>query len=86
MSERMEVKAELDLTMSDDQNCFRRSPRFSVERDAKLTVCNNSGEKQTNKVKNKRGDNSACVSFLIGDPIPDDEARRRWPYRYQNKR
>lgn len=22
------------------------------------------------------------VSFLIGDPVPDEEARRRWPWRY----
>ncbi|KMT16724.1 hypothetical protein BVRB_3g050080 [Beta vulgaris subsp. vulgaris] len=77
--------------MWDHQNIHRRSPRLSEEgggkRGAKLTDCHNSGEKQTNNgQKMKKRDNSSSVSFLIGDPIPDDEARRRWPYRYQNKR
>ncbi|XP_021762072.1 DNA (cytosine-5)-methyltransferase CMT2-like isoform X1 [Chenopodium quinoa] len=78
-----------DLKNSDDPMNHRKSPRLSVEgggkRDAKLTDCHGSGDKQTNKIKKKKG-NSACVSFLIGDPIPDEEARRRWPYRYMNKR
>lgn len=78
---------ESDLTNSDDPELHRSSPRLSVEkRDAKLTDFHSSGDKQINNKKKKTRSNPACVSFLIGDPIPDDEARRRWPYRYQNKR
>ncbi|XP_057541333.1 DNA (cytosine-5)-methyltransferase CMT3-like isoform X2 [Amaranthus tricolor] len=86
--------ANSDLTMSDDLNIRRRSPRLSVggdKGDVNIKDCQSSGEKQTNnnspKTKNKRGNyKGGCVSFLIGDPISNDEARRRWPYRYQNKR
>ena len=85
--------ANSDLTMSDDLNIRRRSPRLSVggdKGDVNIKDCQSSGEKQTNnnspKTKNKRGNyKGGCVSFLIGDPISNDEARRRWPYRYQNK-
>ncbi|XP_059624964.1 DNA (cytosine-5)-methyltransferase CMT2-like isoform X2 [Cornus florida] len=33
----------------------------------------------------KKGKGSGVVSVLIGDPVPDDEARQRWPWRYQKK-
>lgn len=87
----MEVEGEMDLTMSDDPKSCRKSPRLSVQvgakRGANLTDCHKSGDKQSNnnKMLKKKNKRDSCVSFLIGDPIPDDEARRRWPYRYQNK-
>ncbi|XP_057971701.1 DNA (cytosine-5)-methyltransferase CMT2-like isoform X2 [Malania oleifera] len=28
---------------------------------------------------------SAFMPFFAGDPVPDDEARRRWPWRYQEQ-
>ncbi|XP_056694557.1 DNA (cytosine-5)-methyltransferase CMT2 isoform X1 [Spinacia oleracea] len=78
-----------ELSPSADPVSHRKSPRLSAEgggkRDAKLTDSHSSCDKQSNKIKkNKRGKSDKCVSFLIGDPIPDDEARRRWPFRYSN--
>ncbi|KAK9732478.1 hypothetical protein RND81_04G002600 [Saponaria officinalis] len=69
--------------MSNDPMSHRRSPRFCVtpsqNSPTKLTNSNSA----TNKSSKSRSSNA---SFFIGDPIPDDEARLRWPYRYQNKR
>ncbi|KAH9612714.1 hypothetical protein KSS87_000484 [Heliosperma pusillum] len=64
--------------MSSDPMSDRRSPRFSTPGNAKLTACKNNNT--------RRSSNASSVSFFIGDPIPDQDARRRWPYRYQNKR
>ncbi|KAJ8427935.1 hypothetical protein Cgig2_023311 [Carnegiea gigantea] len=65
----------------------RRSPRLCSNSDSNS---NSHSEQELgshchakSKHKHKK---TKCVSFLIGDPIPDDEARRRWPYRYHNKR
>lgn len=41
----------------------------------------------TKKKKNGKGSSSNREdSFFIGDPVPDDEARVRWPWRYEEKK
>nr|XP_043640111.1 DNA (cytosine-5)-methyltransferase CMT2-like isoform X2 [Erigeron canadensis] len=65
----------------------RRSPR--------LVGCSNSGKgipvnsDKTPVKKKQKVEAVSCsvseVSFFIGDPVPDDEARRRWPWRYHSQ-
>lgn len=81
--------------MSENQGSVRRSPRFGVNdlnckrnNNGKLTPCKSNKKQKTGDKdgeKRKSGRKLTSTSSLIGDPIPDDEARRRWPYRYQNK-
>ncbi|KAK3004967.1 hypothetical protein RJ639_018409 [Escallonia herrerae] len=76
------------VTMS-DQSSFRRSPRL-LGNGGKCTS-GKRGDKSLKKPskappkKQKTSQWNDVVSFLIGDPVPDKEARRRWPWRYQEK-
>ncbi|OVA18480.1 Chromo domain/shadow [Macleaya cordata] len=87
------------MTMSDEK-CFRRSPRFSstpppppppplsngtrksVRKADNPLESENSAEKRPPK---KQIRSSVSVSFFIGDPIPVEEAKKRWPWRYGEK-
>ncbi|GMH28180.1 hypothetical protein Nepgr_030023 [Nepenthes gracilis] len=86
-----------DLAMS-EQRCARRSPRLCVDQvnrnsnNGGLNDCDNLIEKKPNKKveehhasKKQKREESEVVSLLIGDPIPDSEARSRWPHRYKNQ-
>ncbi|CAK9172480.1 unnamed protein product [Ilex paraguariensis] len=64
------------ISSSQTQSSCRRSPRLLVngqEPPAKK-------QKIPESWKNK-GKGSGIVSFFIGDPVPEDEARQRWPWR-----
>ncbi|KAL7183406.1 hypothetical protein ACSBR2_025750 [Camellia fascicularis] len=76
-------------TMS-NLNSLRRSPRLRTDRESnggKSVEKPNSSKKQkmSDSSKKKKRNSSDVVSFLIGDPVPDEEARRRWPWRYMNE-
>ncbi|KAK2972840.1 hypothetical protein RJ640_028368 [Escallonia rubra] len=73
------------VTMS-DQSSFRRSPRL-LENGGECTTGDKSSKKPSKAPpkKQKTSQSNDVVSFLIGDPVPDEEARRRWPWRYQEK-
>ncbi|KAK4384758.1 DNA (cytosine-5)-methyltransferase CMT2 [Sesamum angolense] len=75
-----------DLRSSASQ-CPRRSPRLvenaggdSTAEQINSAKLNGFTEKSPPSKKRKSGKK---VSFFIGDPIPEDEARRRWPWRYE---
>ncbi|GAB4858193.1 hypothetical protein Ancab_009590 [Ancistrocladus abbreviatus] len=78
-----------------EQRCVRKSPRLSVNQvicNGGLIKCKTFAEKQPNKKKNttpssskKKKKEELEVSFLIGEPVPEDEARRAWPYRYHDQ-
>ncbi|THG09868.1 hypothetical protein TEA_008687 [Camellia sinensis var. sinensis] len=76
-------------TMS-NLNSLRRSPRLRTDQESnggKSLEKPNSSKKQkmSDSSKKKKRNSSDVVSFLIGDPVPDEEARRRWPWRYMNE-
>ncbi|KAL7610992.1 hypothetical protein Lser_V15G11030 [Lactuca serriola] len=69
------------------------SGQISRRRSPRLIDCNNGGTDSSfdfnNLPKKKKARTTEPfsslpnnVSFLIGDPVPDEEARRRWPWRY----
>ncbi|KAL7003789.1 DNA (cytosine-5-)-methyltransferase [Sarracenia purpurea var. burkii] len=41
-----------------------------------------SQKEQETRISSKKRKAPGIVSFLVGDPVPDDEARRRWSWRY----
>lgn len=43
------------------------------------------GSTMQNKVKGKGKSKRQPVSFLVGDPVPEEEARQRWPWRFVEK-
>ncbi|KAF5947427.1 hypothetical protein HYC85_013384 [Camellia sinensis] len=76
-------------TMS-NLNSLRRSPRLRTDQEGnggKSVEKPNSSKKQkmSDSSKKKKRNSSDVVSFLIGDPVPDEEARRTWPWRYMNE-
>lgn len=42
-------------------------------------------KQKTSELPSKKSKGVKTVSFLIGDPVPDKEARKRWPWRYDDK-
>ncbi|KAL0299801.1 UNVERIFIED_CONTAM: DNA (cytosine-5)-methyltransferase CMT2 [Sesamum radiatum] len=75
-----------DLRSSASQ-CRRRSPRLvenaggdSTAEQINSAKLNGFTEKSPPSKKRKSGKK---VSFFLGDPIPEDEARCRWPWRYE---
>lgn len=42
-----------------------------------------SGRKANRQVKDEEGENDGEESRFVGDPVDDEEARSRWPHRYQ---
>ncbi|KAL9225077.1 hypothetical protein vseg_001043 [Gypsophila vaccaria] len=71
----------------------RRSPRLCVTATATATatadanLMTNTNTRSRSRSRSRSSSRHASgVSFFVGDPIPDDEARRRWPYRYCSKR
>ncbi|KAL2551172.1 DNA (cytosine-5)-methyltransferase CMT2-like [Forsythia ovata] len=76
------LKQKFEMLKSLDRNSRRRSPRL-VE---------NGGGESSGKTANsgkpplKRQKTGRKVSFFIGDPVPTDEARRRWPWRYEENK
>ncbi|KAL0400479.1 UNVERIFIED_CONTAM: DNA (cytosine-5)-methyltransferase CMT2 [Sesamum latifolium] len=72
---------------SSASQCRRRSPRLvdnaggdSTAEQINSAKLNGFTEKSPPSKKRKSGKK---VSFFIGDPIPEDEARSRWPWRYE---
>lgn len=62
---------------------IRRSPRLLLDNG------NTNGAEENSRNPNKRpakkrkkGKSTDTVSFFVGDPVPDEEARQRWPWRY----
>ncbi|CAA0813098.1 DNA (cytosine-5)-methyltransferase CMT2 [Striga hermonthica] len=69
-------------------NSFRRSPRLvnnakaeSAAKEVNSAKLNGFVEKSPPSKKHK---SEKKVSFFIGDPVPEDEARRRWPWRIED--
>ncbi|PWA80759.1 bromo adjacent homology (BAH) domain protein [Artemisia annua] len=65
----------------------RRSPRlvecgYSVEGGSDKAPAKKKAKITTSLVGVEFNDGGERVSFLIGDPVSDEEARRRWPLRY----
>ncbi|KAL2527639.1 DNA (cytosine-5)-methyltransferase CMT2 [Abeliophyllum distichum] len=73
------LKQKFEMLKSLDRNSRRRSPRL-VENGGGESSGNtaNSGKPPLKKQKSGRK-----ISFFIGDRVPPDEARRRWPWRYE---
>ena len=69
------------LRISDDQ-FRRRSPRLGGNAGGERFVREASSLKLSSPPlkKHKGGEQ---VWFFVGEPVPDDEARRRWPWRYE---
>lgn len=66
----------------------RRSPRFSLTPNGDSSTVNKPSKKKlklshdVDLKSKKQKKNAANYSFFIGDPIPLDEATKRWPWRY----
>ncbi|GAB2264969.1 hypothetical protein Dimus_000040 [Dionaea muscipula] len=89
-------KSEPDLAMP-ELGRVRMSPRLCAsqvsrqENNGSLEKCKSSGVKQPSKKlkkspplkKRKKEEVVDGGCFFIGDSVPEDEARRRWPYRFQ---
>ena len=78
-----------DRAMSTEK-LLRKSPRLC---NVNVTPGDCGGERQASKklkiagsaMQNKGKGKGKAVSFLVGDPVPDEEARQRWPWRYEEK-
>ncbi|KAJ9678558.1 hypothetical protein PVL29_020666 [Vitis rotundifolia] len=78
-----------DRAMSAEK-LLRKSPRLC---NVNVTPGDGGGERQASKklktagsaMQNKGKGKGKAVSFLMGDPVPDEEARQRWPWRYEEK-
>ncbi|KAI3457882.1 hypothetical protein Pfo_014545 [Paulownia fortunei] len=77
----------IEMLRSSGNHCRRRSPRLvenaggeSVGKEVNSVKLDNFMEKSPPIKKHKSGKK---VSFFIGEPVPDNEARRRWPWRYE---
>lgn len=73
------------------QTSSRRSPRLienNAEKSGKrLNSARQDGSAEKLPVTKKpKSGNKSKVSFFIGDPVPIDEARSRWPWRYEEKK
>lgn len=72
------------------EKLLRKSPRLC---NVNVTPGDCGGERQASKklkiagsaMQNKGKGKGKAVSFLVGDPVPDEEARQRWPWRYEEK-
>lgn len=72
------------------EKLLRKSPRL-----CKINITSGDGgsERQASKklktggsaMENEGKGKKKALSFFVGDPVPDDEARRRWPWRYEEK-
>ncbi|KAI3861346.1 hypothetical protein MKX03_021636 [Papaver bracteatum] len=71
-----------------DEKRFRRSPRFSLTPNYDSSSAKKPSKKKlklshdVDLKSKKQKKNVANYSFFIGDPIPLDEATKRWPWRY----
>ncbi|KAK9272088.1 hypothetical protein L1049_002457 [Liquidambar formosana] len=78
-----------DLTMSGPRSDRRPSRLCVSSENANLTEEAPPAEKQPSKELNTSSAStnerkrSRIVSVFVGDPVPDMEARRRWPWRYK---
>ncbi|KAG6382774.1 hypothetical protein SASPL_157516 [Salvia splendens] len=74
------------LRISDDQ-FRRRSPRLGENAGGERFVREASSLKLSSPDKIypplKKHKGGEQVWFFVGEPVPDDEARRRWPWRYE---
>lgn len=77
----------IEMLRSSGNHCLRRSPRLvenaggeSTGKEVNSLNLDGSVEKSRPFKKHKSGKRG---SFFIGEPIPADEARRRWPWRYE---
>ncbi|KAJ4979711.1 hypothetical protein NE237_010491 [Protea cynaroides] len=67
----------IDLKLSDDENCVEKQEE-QVEEER-----SSSGARPAKKTKKSV---SSGESRLYGKPVPEAEARRRWPHRYKNEK
>lgn len=73
----------IKMLRSSENHCRRRSPRFVGESNGKEvdpTKLDCFSETSPPSKKHKSG-RKFC--FFVGEPVPEDEARRRWPWRYE---
>ncbi|KAM7252040.1 hypothetical protein ACFE04_023923 [Oxalis oulophora] len=61
------------------QRIIRTSPRLHTN----ASGTNKSVASQSNKKVKTSSSNVPSLSFFIGDPVAEDEARERWPWRYE---
>ncbi|KAH6754998.1 chromomethylase 2 [Perilla frutescens var. hirtella] len=77
----------MQMLRSSGDYLFRRSPRLaenaageSAGKEVNYPILDVLAGKSPPRKKHKSG---KTVSFFIGEPIPEDEARRRWAWRYE---
>ncbi|CAI9762552.1 unnamed protein product [Fraxinus pennsylvanica] len=80
------VKQKIEMLISLDQDYRRRSPRLvengGGESSGKLR---NSGELEKSPPLKKQKTGKK-IAFFISDPVPEDEARLHWPWRYDENK
>ncbi|KAM7269865.1 hypothetical protein ACFE04_025362 [Oxalis oulophora] len=69
------------------ERILRRSPRTQLQSSAPAT--DNSHHNKKKKLKTLtttpiRKFDEPTLSFFVGDPVPEDEAMQRWPWRFQS--
>ena len=73
------------------EKLLRKSPRLLCS--ANVTSGDGRSERRASKkpktagsaMQNNGKEKRKALSFLVGDPVPDEEARQRWPWRYEEK-
>ncbi|KAK4433200.1 DNA (cytosine-5)-methyltransferase CMT2 [Sesamum alatum] len=85
-SETIASNRKMEELRSSGSQCRRQSPRLvdnaggvSIGKQTKSAKLDGFTDKSPPSKKRKSGKK---VSLFIGEPIPEDEARRRWPWRY----
>ncbi|XP_052176411.1 DNA (cytosine-5)-methyltransferase CMT2-like isoform X2 [Diospyros lotus] len=81
------------IALSDQEPLtLRRSPRLCRDQQsngkrgekARSSAAGQPPQKKPRTVdSSKKRNESGVASFFIGDPVPSEEARRRWPWRYE---
>ncbi|KAJ7953371.1 Cytosine-specific methyltransferase [Quillaja saponaria] len=93
------VNSDYLSVLESDDKCFRQFPETITSQsgveyhkaNSDYTSFPNSEEQSPPKKfkspapSTNKNENKKCVSFFLGDPIPNDEARERWGWRYEMK-